>query len=269
MSSKFVSRGADRYDAYMGRWSRRLAEPFLDFAGLAAGERVLDAGCGTGSLTFALPARADVAAIDAIDYEPQFVEAARERNSDPRINFQQGDACNLKFGDGAFDRALSMLVLHFVADPERAIAEMRRVVRPGGVAAATVWDNYGGQPSIRMFYDTLAAIEPRAIDKRNAGLIRPMTLAGELYGAFAKAGFADVTETTIVVRMDFQNFEDYWIPQTTGQGTIAEFLGSLTNDTRRQIETAMRAAYLCGQPDGPRSFVSVAWAVRGVVPAKS
>jgi ubiquinone/menaquinone biosynthesis C-methylase UbiE len=253
----------------MGRWSRRLAAPFLDFAGLAADERVVDIGCGTGSLTFELPRRASIRSVEAIDYEQQFVDAARERNADPRLNFQQGDACSLPFADGQFDRALSMLVLHFVADPYRAVAEMRRVVRPGGVAAATVWDNYGGQPSIRMFYDTLAAIEPRAIARRNAGLIRPMTLAGELCSAFTKAEFADVTETTLIVRMDFQHFEDYWIPQTTGQGTIAEFLSSLSTDTRQRLETAMRAAYLCGRPDGPRSFVSVAWAVRGTVPVQA
>jgi ubiquinone/menaquinone biosynthesis C-methylase UbiE len=265
MTSKFVSRGADKYDSYMGRWSRRLAPPFLDFAGLAAGERVIEIGCGTGALTFALPARADIARVEAIDYEQQFVEAARERNTDPRINIQKGDACNLQFTDGSFDRALSMLVLHFVSDPERAVAEMRRVVRPGGVAAATVWDNFGGQPSIRLFWDTVAAIEPRGMERRNAALIRPMTRAGELRGAFAKAGFVDVTEATLMIRMDFANFEDYWTPMLTGQGSHAEFLANLAEPTRQRIESALRGGYLCGQADGPRSFVSTAWAVRGAV----
>ncbi len=266
MSSNFVSRGADKYDSYMGRWSRRLAPLFLDFAGLAAGERVIEVGCGTGSLTFTLTKHADVASVEAIDYDAQFVAAARERNADPRITIAEGDACNLQFADGDFDRALSMLVLHFVSDADRAIAEMRRVLRPGGIAAATVWDNFGGMPSVRLFWDSAAAIEPRAADRRNAGLIRPMTRPGELSRAFAGAGFRDVSETMLTIRMDFANFEDYWTPMITGQGTHAEFMASLTDPTRRRIEDAVRDGYLCNRPDGPRSFASVAWAVRGVAP---
>jgi len=268
MASNFVAKGADTYDSYMGRWSRRLAQLFIDFAGLADGERVLDIGCGTGNLTFALPARANIAAIEAVDYEAQFVEAARGRNNDPRINIQQGDACNLQFGDGQFDRALSMLVLHFVPDSDRAVSEMRRVVRPGGIAAATVWDNYGGQPGIRMFWDTLAAIEPQADSRRSAFLIRPTNRSHELASAFSKAGFADVTDAELSIRMEFANFDDYWIPLMAGQGTQAAYLQSLPEQTRQRIVTAVRNAYLAGQPDGPRSFVSVAWAARGTVPRK-
>ncbi len=266
MASNFVAKGADTYDSYMGRWSRKLAPLFIDFAGLADGERVLEIGCGTGSLTFALPARANIAAIEAIDYEAQFVEAARERNDDPRIKFEQGDACSLQYADGQFDRALSMLVLHFVPDADRAVAEMRRVVRPGGVAAATVWDNFGGQPGIRMFWDTLAAVEPQADSRRSAFLIRPTNRAHELARAFGKAGFADVTETALSIRMEFANFDDYWIPLLAGQGTHAAYLQSLPEATRQRIVTAVQSAYLAGQPDGPRSFVSVAWAARGTVP---
>lgn len=266
MASNFVAKGADTYDSYMGRWSRKLADRFLDFVGLADGERVLEIGCGTGSLTFALPGRANIAALEAIDYEASFVEATRERNKDPRINIQQGDACNLQFADGQFDRALSMLVLHFVSDADRAVAEMRRVVRPSGVAAATVWDNFGGQPGIRMFWDTLVAIEPQAEARRSAFLIRPTNRPNELASAFLKAGFAEVTETELSIRMEFANFDDYWIPLMAGQGTQATYLESLPEATRQRIVSSVRNAYLAGQPDGPRSFVSVAWAARGIVP---
>ena len=140
----------------------------MDFGGVADGERVLEIGCGTGSLTFALPGRANIKAIEAIDYEPKFVEAARERNTDPRINIQQGDACSLQFADGEFDRALSMLVLRFV--PVRTVplprcgASFARAASPPPRCA----DNYGGQPGIRMFWDTLAAIEPQANARRSA-----------------------------------------------------------------------------------------------------
>jgi ubiquinone/menaquinone biosynthesis C-methylase UbiE len=268
MSSSFVApvAAADSYDAFMGRWSRRLAPLFLDFAGVSDDEQVIDIGCGTGSLTFEIPSRANIASIEAIDYEPQFVEAARRRNKDPRINIQTGDACNLQFADGQFDRALSLLVLHFVAEPKRAVAEMRRVVRPGGVAAATVWDNYGGQPSIRLFWDIAATLDARAIERRNAALIRPMTQAGELAAAFSEAGFADVAETTISIRMEFMNYDDYRTPMAKGQGVLANLLETAAPSTREQIDAALRASYLCGRPDGPRSFVSVAWAVRATVP---
>ena len=266
MSSKFISRGADKYDSFMGRWSRRLAPLFIDFAGLAAGERVLDVGCGTGSLTFALVKHANVASVEAIDYEQQFVDAARERNTDPRINIQRGDACKLEFSDGQFDRALSMLVLQFVTDPEHAVFEMRRVVRPGGVVAATVWDNFGGQPATRMFWDTVTAIDPNALKWRNASLMRATTRPGELAGIFKKAGLIDVMETMLCIQMGFANFDDYWIP-TAGQGTHAGYLEGVPDATRQRMMDAVKAAYLCGNADGPRSFMNLAWAARGTVPA--
>jgi SAM-dependent methyltransferase len=250
----------------MGRWSRRLAPTFLDFAGLATGERVLDVGCGTGSLTFELARRAKLTAVEAIDFEEEFVEAARERNPDQRIHFQKADACHLPFANYEFDRVLSLLVLHFVSDPKRAIGEMKRVLRPGGVASAAVWDTFGGMPALRLFWDCAAAIEPGAIVRRNSALVRPMTFAGEMEQAFIETGFCDVAETMLTIRMDFQNFDDYWIPLLTGQGTITEFLSSLSEATRSKIESAVRAAFLCNQPEGPRSFASVAWAVRGAVP---
>src|SRR5688500_14221392 len=104
----------------MGRWRRKLAVPFIAFAGIRDGERILDVGCGTGSLTFALPEAANVGEVAAIDFSPVFVEEAQRRNNDRRIKIRQGDACALPFGDGEFDRALSLLVLHFVPEAGRA-----------------------------------------------------------------------------------------------------------------------------------------------------
>ena len=266
MSSTFISKGADGYDQFMGRWSRRLAPLFLDFAGAADGERIIDVGCGTGSLTLLIPDRANISAVEGIDYEEQFVDALRRRNTDPRITARQGDACAIPFGENQFDRALCMLVLHFVPTPERAVAEMLRVVRPGGTIAATVWDTFGGMPSQRMFWDTLTAIEPSALGMRGPALVKPMTSPGEMTRAFVAAGLEQVTDATLAIRMDFANFEDYWIPLINGQGTLAAFLSTLPETVQDRVQSAVRQAYLSGETDGPRSFASVAWAVKGIVP---
>src|SRR6516164_5403721 len=146
MTSSFNVRDAAGYEQLMGRWSKRLAPLFIDFAGLADNEKILDVGCGNGSLTFALAGKADLAAIVGIDYSPVFVAEAMRRNSDPKITIRQGDACDLPFDDGAFDRSMALLVLHFVPETGKAVGEMRRVVRRGGVVAATVWDHLGGMP---------------------------------------------------------------------------------------------------------------------------
>ncbi len=266
MPSTFVAKGAQGYDGYMGRWSRRLAPLFLDFAGVADAESVIDVGCGTGALTFAIAERANVTEIQAIDYEEQFVDALCAQNDDPRIVARRGDATDLPFDDRQFHRALSLLVLHFVPEPSKAIAEMKRVVRPGGVVAAAVWDLFGGMPSQRMFWDTLCAIEPSADERRGLTSFRPMTLPGDMKRAFGDAGLIELQETILPIRMDFVEFDDYWQPLIHGQGTLATLLSSLPTATSDRVIERTMAAYLCGRPDGPRSFVSVAWAVRGKVP---
>jgi ubiquinone/menaquinone biosynthesis C-methylase UbiE len=158
MTSSFNVHDAAGYDLMMGRWSRKLAPLFIDFAGPASRGKLLDVGCGTGSLTFALASEPGFSEITGIDFSPVFVEAANRRNTDPRITIRQGDACALPFEDGAFDSAMALLVLHFVPDADKAVAEMCRVVRPGGVAAAAVWDHLGGMPGMRMMVDTVAAL---------------------------------------------------------------------------------------------------------------
>ena len=258
--SKFIARGAAGYDRFMGQWSRRLAPLFLDFGGLAAGELVVDVGCGTGNLAAALQATGLPASIDAVDYDEAFVIAARERLPALASRIIQGDACALVYPDAAFDRAFSMLVLLFVGDAARAAAELRRIVRPGGTAAACVWDAYAGLPRVRMFWDVVAAIEPAGAVRRDNTVFRQASGAGDLAALFVAAGFNNVTETMLTIRMEFANFEDYWEPLMSGQGSIDEFVKA---HGEARLKEAVRTAYLSGQPDGPRSFPATAFAVRG------
>jgi SAM-dependent methyltransferase len=256
-------RNAEAYERFMGRWSRRLAPLLVRFGGLADGERVLDVGCGTGSLALSLPEIANIASVTGVDLTPDFVEYARARNADPRVGFQLGDARDLPFEDNSFDRAFSLLVLHFIPDAERAVAEMRRVVRPGGTVAAAVWDSYGGQPHIRMMWDIAAALDPAV----EPPLFRPMNAPDEMASAWRKLGLAEVEQAGLTIRAEFSCFDDYWSPFELGEGPHGQYVAGLTEAARTRLTEQMRRAYLANRPDGPRSFANVAWACRGTVPA--
>ena len=173
-TSTFLASDADSYDQIMGRWSRRLATRFLDFVGVTDGA-VLDVGCGTGSLTAALLERPGVRSVHGIDVSSAYVTAAQKRLANSRAAFDVGDACAITASDRSFDHALSLLVLQFVPQAERAIAEMRRVTRQGGSVAAATWDQRGGVVWSRMFWDTAAALDPKAVELRAKASTRPLS----------------------------------------------------------------------------------------------
>ena len=263
MTSSFNVNDATAYEQLMGRWSKKLAPLLIDFAGLAEGERIIDVGCGNGSLTFALARAPELREIVAIDYSPVFVEAAIQRNSDPRIKIRQADACSLPFEDGSFDRALALLVLHFVPEAGKAVAEMRRVVRKGGVVAAAVWDHLGGMPGMRMMIDTVAALSEGGRKLRARYCFQPMMQPGEMKRTFVEQGLLEVTETELMICMDYQSFDDYWAPIAAGEGPLGKYVATLDAAERARTDAAVRDAYEAGRPDGPRSFASIAWACRG------
>lgn len=267
MTSTFNVHKAAGYDHLMGRWSRRLAPPFIEFAGATKDERILDIGCGTGSLTFELAEHSDLREIVAVDFSPVFVAAVQDRNTHSHVKVMQADACALPFEDASFDRALAQLVLHFVPEPGKALSEMRRVVRPGGCVAATVWDHLGGMPGMRMMIDTVALLDEGGRQLRNRYCAQPMMRPGELRQGFIDTGLIGIAQVELTIRMDYQNFDDYWAPIAAGEGPLGSYMTGLDLAGKERAETAVRDAFEAGQSDGPRSFTSTAWACRGSVPA--
>ncbi len=266
MSSTFVAVDAAQYEQMMGRWSRDLAARFIEFAGVRDGESVLDVGCGTGSLTYALLDAAHGLRLTGIDQAPVFLDAARTKPKAASVRFEQGDATALPFEDASFDRALSLLVLHFVPEFQRALAEMRRVVKPGGTVGAAVWDGGGGYLAQRLFWDTAACLLPSGEQGRKRAFSRPLSRKGEMRTAFVESGFSDVLDTSLTIRMNYAGFADYWGPIAAGEGPLGAFFQKLDAKEKATVERGVRAAFEGGAPDGPRSFTASAWACAGRVP---
>ena len=264
-TSSMFSGDAETYEQFMGRWSHRLAGPFIDFVGIRDGDAVLDVGCGTGSLTLAVAARAKVAAVTGIDQSEAYIAFARGRTDDRRITFDTGDAGALPYPDGAFDRAASMLVLNLVPDATAATAEMVRVTRIGGTVAAAIWDLRGGLLSLRMFWDTAAMQDAEAASARARHFSAPLTRPGELAHAWTGFGLRDVVQDQVTIRIDFDSFDDYWRPFLGKTGPAGIYVAGLSEMQRDALMSRLRAAYESGDPDGPRSFTATAWVCRGRV----
>ncbi len=266
MASIYVASDAAAYEQTMGRWSRRLAKLFVEFAAIRDAGTLLDVGCGTGSLSFALAETFPKASITGIDYGQAYVDRARALSSDRRLTFEQGDATALPYPDNAFDAALSLLVLNFIPDANRAAAELVRVTKPGGVVAASVWDFRGGAVFLRLLADTAATLDPSGEAFRAKQFSGAFTAPGEFAAAWTKLGLRDVRQTGLTIRMEFESFADYWGPWLGGQGTVGAYVMGLPEAKRQTLERHVRLAYLAGGSDGPRSFAATAWAVRGIKP---
>jgi SAM-dependent methyltransferase len=265
-ATTFVSSDGDGYELQMGRWNRRLAPAFVEFAGITAAQCVLDVGCGTGNLSFCLAENLRIARVTGLDLSPAYVEHAKRKNKNTRVDFQVGNACALPFADTSFDHALSMLVLQFIPQPERAIWEMRRVTRPGGTVAAVTWDTAGGLIAYRMIFDTAAMLDRNGEAVRAKAYARPLCRPGELAGAWHDAGLIDVTQDMLTIRMDFLSFADFWGPAESKDGPVAAYVGTLDTVAKSKLRRAVQLAYLNGEPDGARSYAATAWVVRGKVP---
>ena len=177
----------------------------------------------------------------------------------PGARFAVGDAQALDFPAACFDAALSLFVLSFVPDLPRAVDEMLRVTRPGGVVAAAVWDYADGMRMLRTFWDAAIAVHPQLAPRDEAQL--PLSRPGELGALWRDRGLADVEECALTTDLGFLSFDDFWQPFSLGQGPAGACVAGLTPDERLAIERHLRTVL----PAGPFGLPARAWAVRGRV----
>jgi SAM-dependent methyltransferase len=230
-----------------------------------AGLRWLDVGCGTGALTATVLAVADPAEVVGVDPSEEFLATARARIVDPRSTFHPGDAQALPLPAGRVDAVISALALNFVPDPGRAVAEFARVVTPGGVAAAYVWDYADGMAMLRYFWDAAGTLDPAAAEL-DEGHRFPLCRPAPLRELWTAAGMDQVTVHAVEVPTVFADFDDYWTPFLGGQGPAPGYTMSLAEERRRALRDLLRAR-LPANPDGSIPLTARAWAIRGTAPA--
>jgi SAM-dependent methyltransferase len=247
---------ASSYDAFMGRWSRLLSAPFTDFAEVEQGSRVVDVGAGTGALTAELVARAGVSSVVAVDPSPSFVRSLRERFDG--VPVEQAPAESLPFADSSFDVALAQLVVHFMQDPVAGLREMARVVAPGGVVAASVWDYAGKRDPLRQFWAAARDLDPDLVDES----LRAGTAQGHLADLMSRAGLSNVVSTDLTVELEFASFDDWWAPFESSVGPAGIHFANQSAAERARLRDAAHGRF--GQ--GPTRLSASAWAARGVVP---
>ncbi len=260
MAADTWSNGA-KYEAYVGRWSRLVAREFVSWLAVPPAKRWLDVGCGSGALTQTILAGAEPDAVTGVDRSEGFLAYARATITDPRARFLVGDARDLPVASDSYDAIVSGLVLNFVPDPERAVAEMARAAAPEGTVAVYVWDYAGEMQFMRAFWDAAAEVDPRARE-RDEGSRFPICHPDALERLLSSANLRDVMTRAIDIDTTFRDFDDDWTPFLGGQGAAPSYLATLDGERQAAIRERLRATAPTA-PDGSISLIARVWATRG------
>lgn len=234
-SKGFFTDGA-AYERMMGRWSRTAGNVFLDWLGLPPRLAWLDVGCGTGAFSQLILERCEPRAVAAVDPSEDQIAYARTTPAARQVKFQVGDAQSLPFADREFDAAAMALVITFIPDPAKAIAEMRRVAKPGGTVATYVWDFVsGGSP-----------LQPLRVAVEAAGVAVAPTPGHQhasceaLAGYFKAVSLDQVTTRMIEIDVSYPDFDTYWTSQTALANNIVQYLHKMTAADVERVKAHLR-----------------------------
>ncbi len=251
----------DPYEYYMGRWSKLVAELFVDWLSLPTGLSWLDIGCGSGALSEAVITKNNPDEVIAIDQSENFVSTAQQRLGN-QAKCKVGNALSLPLDDASANVTVSGLVLNFLPEPAKALAEMKRVTKKGGTVAVYIWDYAGRMELLKYFWDTAVQLNPNAYSLHESHRFSEAN-AEELSAAFKRAGFAEVETAPIEVTTKFSDFDDYWKPFLGGQGPAPTYVLKLEDTARNHLRDAL-AQRLPIKEDGSIPLTARAWAAKGL-----
>jgi len=249
------------YERLMGRWSRMVAETFLDWLDAPNSLKWLDVGCGNGAFTEEVIARCAPAAVTAIDPSDDQLAYARNRPAARIADFRVGDTQNLPFADNSFDVAAMALVIAFLPDPRRAVREMTRVVRPGGWIAAYMWDVPGGGVPVHPIYLALEAMGTMTGRPPNSAASEREAM----HGFWQSAGLEKIETRVIRISTVYADFDDFWGSNVVPIGPQGKIIAGLSASAREQLRRRLRDD-LPVSSDGRVAYEAFANSVKGRVP---
>jgi ubiquinone/menaquinone biosynthesis C-methylase UbiE len=248
------------YEQMMGIWSRLAGEIFLDWLAPLSGLRWVDVGCGNGAFTQLLVERCAPAEVQGIDPSDGQLAFARSRSTSRVTEFRLGDAMALPFPDDRFDAAVMALVLIFVPDPAKGVAEMVRVVRPGGTVATYMWDMLGGGFPVDPVLVEMCAMG--FVPSRPPGMEASRTEA--LQDLWTGAGLEAVETREIAVQRTFTDFDDFWMTQLKFP-SVAPVVAAMASGSVETLKGRVRAA-LPADAEGRITYGARAHAIKGHLP---
>jgi len=250
----------DAYERFMGRWSTLVAHRFLDWIAAPPGSSWLDIGCGTGSLTRLILDTRQPKEVIGIDSSSEFISYANHAIIDPIVRFQVGYAQTLELDTSSVDVAVSGIMLNFVPQPETALREMIRVIKPGGTIGIFLWDYANGMEMLRFFWNAAVQHDTKA-KEYDEGFRFPLCQEGQLEALIEEMGLKQVTSNPIEISTKFQDFDDYWTPFLEKVGPAPSYVLSLSQENRQKLEGKLRET-LPIEDDGSISLRARAWAVK-------
>lgn len=249
------------YEQMMGAWSRIAGDVFIDWLEPARGLRWIDVGCGNGAFTENIVERCAPSAVDGVDPSEGQLAFARQRPAGKLAKFHQGDAMALPFADKTFDAAVMALVIFFVPDPARGVAELARVTKPGGLVATYAWDMMGGGFPMEPVQAELRAMGLKPMFPPQAQASRIEALEGLWKGA----GIEAVETRTITVERTFSSFDEFWKVSILS-GSMAPMLAAMPAVDAETLKTRSRAR-LPADSSGRITYSARANAIKGRMPS--